>query len=236
MSWIHLESGFVNDQRLELYQSADDFMIRVNGLELMNSRCYRSEKMLAQAARRCVLGDHPRILIGGLGLGYTLAAFLEEFNQAELLVAEQSADVLRWYRTYFSKNSIGRLDDSRVQFFNRDVQEVMDQGTGFDLIVLDVDNGPQAVSGSSNATLYLSQGLRKIHGHLQEDGALILWSAFESEDFVRTAREAGFRVFCCPVNIGHRDLQHFIFCCLKRGSGSSSFFIDDAWEIKAPLK
>lgn len=214
MSWELLETGKVNGLPLDLYRSGPDYMIRVDGLELMNSRWPRSERELARIAARLANRPDPRVLIGGLGLGFTLAAALDEFGKApaaRLFVAEQSSDVLRWYKSYFRNGLLAGCDDSRVSFENRDVHDLIHFGPGFDLILLDVDNGPSPVSGAANARLYSEAGLGAIRPRLRPGGALLVWSAFESETFPRSAQAAGFQVECIPVAVGLREHSHFIY-------------------------
>lgn len=217
MSWHHLESGQVNGLPLDLYRSENDFMIRVDGLELMNSRWPRSEQALARVSGRCASQPNPRILIGGLGLGFTLAATLDEFKGlAEVTVAELSADILRWYSQHYKSLAVGNRDDTLVRFENRDVREVIATAEpAYDLILLDVDNGPEPVSGASNGALYTAEGLAKIRAKLRPGGALLLWSAFESESFVADAIRAGFVVDCLPVLVGLREHTHFIYCAFR---------------------
>lgn len=214
MSWTHLESGKVNDKRLDLYQDGSDYMIRVDGFELMNSCWHRSEAELARIAGWCLPKLNPQILIGGLGLGYTLAAFLEEFNdKAQYTVSEQSLDVLNWYNKFYKKIVLREFDDSSVRFINMDIQDVINNSNSYDLIILDVDNGPDPISGGRNGELYTLTGLQKIKSKLREGGALLLWSAFQAPEFEGLARSAGYHVSCYPVNVGLRDHKHFIYCC-----------------------
>lgn len=210
--WIQLDTGTVNGLTLDLYQSGPDYMIRVDGLELMNSRWPKSEKFLAKVARESVSRSAPRILIGGLGLGFTLGAVLAEFGQeAEIRVAEKSPEVLGWYRTHFKQALHGDPDDSQVQFVTQDVKDAVAEAGRIDLILLDVDNGPEPVSGDSNGALYTREGLSEMMAHLQPRGALLLWSAFESQAFFNTAAEAGLSVDAIPVRVGLREHNHFIY-------------------------
>ena len=212
MPWEHLETGRVNSLPLDLYRSGDEFMIRVDGLELMNSHWPRSEAAMAKIASESVRATPANILIGGLGLGFTLAAVLDAFAPPnEITVAEQSADVLRWYNAYFRTRTIGARDDARVNFVNQDVCSVIEnEPSGFDLILLDVDNGPEPVSGEENATIYSVEGLRLMRAHIRAEGALLIWSAFESPEFLWKAKSAGYEVKTFPVDVGHRNEQHYI--------------------------
>jgi spermidine synthase len=213
MSWEHLDSGKVNDIPLDLYRSGSDYMIRVDGLELMNSRWPRSERELARIAARVAARPDPRVLIGGLGLGFTLAAALDEFGEAaEIYVSERSPDVLRWYKSYFRPLVLDAREDSKVRFDNRDVHDLIHSGPPFDLILLDVDNGPSPISGSSNARLYSETGMGAIRSRLRPGGSLLVWSAFESETFLRSAQAAGFHIDCVPIPVGLREHEHFVYC------------------------
>lgn len=193
-------------------------MIRVNGLELMNSLWHRSEEALARAAWEAIAHPRPRILLGGLGIGYTLAAFIRGFpDRAALVVAERSGDVVRWYQTFFrAKVLAGALDDRDVEFRNEDVRDTLGRARErFDLIVLDVDNGPEPVSSESNGDLYTVDGVRRLRDRLDEGGAFVLWSGFRSEAFHAGAQRAGFDVACLPVRVGLREHEHFIYVCKR---------------------
>lgn len=208
MTWNLVASGKLADSGLELFERDGEYMMRVNGWELMNSLCHRSEKALAEAARKRLQAYRPKILIGGLGLGYTLEAFLDRFPGGDITVAEISEDVLSWYRRYFQKHEEG---DDRVSIRLCDVQTLL--GTKYDAVVLDVDNGPQAISLESNSDLYTESGLRRIAASLNYGGMLVLWSSFASEEFVSIARKADFHVECHPISIGRGEHQHFIYEC-----------------------
>lgn len=188
-------------------------MIRVDGMELMNSHWPRSERAMAKIAKEYLCVDPAKVLIGGLGLGFTLAEILDEFRSPhEITVAEASADVIRWYHLYFKARSVGARDDSRVRIVNQDVRAVIEsEPGGFDLMLLDVDNGPEPVSGEENAAIYSIDGLRRIGKQLRPQGALLIWSAFESPRFLRDAATAGFSTRVHPLHVGHRDELHYVF-------------------------
>lgn len=210
MAWNHIANGTVSDSTLELFQDGADYMIRVNGLELMNSRCHQSEKALADLAPQSV----KNILIGGLGLGFTLAAFLERF-ESPITVIEKSKDVLEWYTRYFRAGL--NCDDSQVTFANCGIEDHMSLSDDrYDLIVLDVDNGPEALSAPENSRLYTTAGLIQVRRSLSESGTLLLWSSFESSTFIERAEQSGFSVRCVPVPIAAGRMEHFIFECKVR--------------------
>jgi len=163
---------------------------------------------MADIAKLCMAGHpRPRVLIGGLGLGFTLAAIQRDFaDDVEITVCEISADVLRWYRQYFKPTFFADLNDAHVRFLNFDIRDLREGG--FDLILLDVDNGPEAISADTNAELYDVAGLRKLACTADQ---ILIWSAFRSPDFESTAESAGFQVKCFPVEVGWREHEHFIY-------------------------
>jgi spermidine synthase len=215
MSWRHLESGRVGELPLDLYERDGEYLVRVDGLMLMSSLCHVSEVELASVARRTVSAARPRILLAGLGLGYTLAAFVREYGDAgRLEVVEKSPDVLRWYRRWFRSRLLPGGADARVAFREADVLDHLAGGAGpWDLVVLDVDNGPEPVSGEGNRRLYAREGLAAVRGQLAQGGALLLWSGFCSEPFVERARAAGFQVERFDVPLTRPGLFHHLYVC-----------------------
>ena len=127
-------------------------------------------------------------------------------------VVEKSIDVLTWYKKYFRAKVLRELNDEKVRFIPGDVSDVFfDMDRRFNLIVLDVDNGPEAISGASNNELYSADGLAQIAKCLHPGGALLLWSGFTSDLFESTARSVGFSVSLEAVGIGHPKEQHYIY-------------------------
>lgn len=218
MPWRHLDTGQVGGQPLDLYEREGEYLVRVDGLELMSSLCHVSEEALAALAAEAVEEPRPRILLAGLGLGYTLAAFVRRFGAPAVEVVEKSPDVLRWYRQHFRQKVLRGADDAEVRFHRADVLELLSAGAGpWDLLVLDVDNGPEPVSGESNRRLYEVGGLLDIRGRLRPRGALLLWSAFASPPFEARARAAGFAVSVREVPLTRPDLCHHLYCCALPG-------------------
>lgn len=182
-------------QNLVLYHRDGDFQIRVDGLELMSSRAHGSEDMLAELAQDAIRHvAAPRILVGGLGMGFTLRAALDRFpRKATLVVAEVFPEVVAWNRGLLAHLAASPLDDPRVRVLEADVAEVL--GTArFDAILLDVDNGPAAFTLESNARLYGTSGIGRICRSLAAGGVLALWSATVEPAFERKLRRAGLRV------------------------------------------
>lgn len=192
---------------LRLYQSGDLFSIKIPGRgDLMNSRVHGSEKALADLACE-TLGprDGPRLLIGGLGMGFTLAAALEAVGpDAEVVIAELVPEVVTWNRTLIGAPAGNPLDDTRCQVFAGDVATVIrEQPAGFDAILMDVDNGPEGLVRRENDWLYGEAGLRATRAALRPRGVLAVWSSSPDRAFSRRLKLAGFDV-CEHVVRPHR--------------------------------
>jgi spermidine synthase len=201
MSWKFLESAEVPDGgELHLYQRGDHFMIRAAGTELMASHDYTSEEALASLACEQV-GEqrYVRFLIGGLGMGYTLAAALRLLRaDAEVVVAELVPDVVRWNREHFGHLAAYPLEDARVRLHQGDVAKLLRTARNeYDAILLDVDNGPEGLTRIKNDWLYSSAGLRSARLALRENGVLGIWSAADDHAFAAHLRRAGFQVEVC---------------------------------------
>jgi len=221
MPWTELAVSTLNGTDLALYVGDDGaYMIRANGLELMSSRNHGSEDVLGamagQLARREGRKAEPRILIGGLGLGYTLAAAVKALEGAgRITVAEISADVIAWYERYFEPALFAERPEN-LRLLPADVATLLNET--YDVIVLDVDNGPRALASPENDRLYGAEGLRALRAALADDGMLLVWSGFEATDFAGRATAAGFGVACEAVAIPDRPgLCHYIYRLGKAG-------------------
>ena len=186
------------NKELQLYQSGDLFSIKILGRgDLMNSRMHGSEKALADLACE-KLGDNPkpRLLIGGLGMGFTLAAALKAVGPAaEIVVAELVPEVVTWNRTLIGAPAGDPLNDSRSHVFVGDVADVIRQEpAGFDAIMMDVDNGPEALVRAENNWLYSAAGLRATRAALRSRGVLAVWSSSPDRAFSKRLQQAGFDV------------------------------------------
>ena len=218
MDWSKIANG---SDGLELFTRDGEYLVNVDGKELMSSYCHVSEDALAVISRRCTTKAMPEILIGGLGLGFTLAAFIKEFgDEAELTIVEKSPDIIQWYNSYTKRNSLGDLDDSRVNFICSDISQYNPDKL-FDIIALDVDNGPEAICGVQNESLYDRPGLKRIHNQLSPGGTLLLWSAFDSDSYVEDARHSGFEVTTEVVDIPEAGWTHYIFICKATSTEAS---------------
>jgi len=204
--------------RLELFQRGTEFSIRANGELLMNSRLYGSEEAQAKLALETLpaaLQKRARVLVGGLGCGYTLAATLRELGpEASVTVAEVSPAVVRWNREFFGELSGRPLEDARVEVLELDVGALFRaRQRTFDAILLDVDNGPRAVGRASNAWLYTPPGLAAMRAVLGPEGVLSIWSAGPELGFSERLRAQGFTVAChrTPAHAGATRKRHWIW-------------------------
>jgi spermidine synthase len=181
--------------RMTLSLHGRDYYIELDGQGLMSTRAIGSEKALADlAARELTDTSHPRVLIGGLGLGFTLGAALDVLPRgASVVVVEFFETIVDWNRKFGFESATDRLADPRVVVQVTDVVDYLRKVTRpFDAILLDVDNGPDAWSLASNERLYDRPGLNHIRRALKPGGLLAVWSAAESPVFENRLVEAGF--------------------------------------------
>jgi spermidine synthase len=174
-----------------------EFSIRLGHNELMNSRLSGSEEALAtMACERIRSVERPRLLIGGLGMGFTLRAALSVLGrQARIVVAELVPAVLAWARGPMAEVFGQSLADPRVRVREADVAQLIGEALSlFDAILLDVDNGPAALTRTANNGLYDLPGLRAAHAALRPGGVLAVWSSGPDSDFTRRLRKAGFGI------------------------------------------
>lgn len=222
--WVHLDTASVpgGDTQLRLMQRGDEFSIMVGTNELMNSRLSGSEEALADLAAARI-GDRatPRVLIGGLGMGFTLRAALKAFaRESEIVVAELVPEVIAWARGPLQPVFGACLDDPRVSVVTGDVGAVIAQGkAGYDAILLDVDNGPDGVSRDGNDGLYQKAGLARARAALRPGGVLCVWSAHPSAAFMRRLSASGFAVeeIGMRARAGGKGARHVIWVGRKAG-------------------
>jgi len=198
--WVLLDSAQVpgNDRGLCLYQRGDEFSIKIEGGgELMNSRVHGSEDALAEhACARLVNCVKPRLLIGGLGMGFTLAAALRQVGaQAQVVVAELVPAVVAWNRGLLGEQAGHPLQDPRVTVREVDVARILMTGQqAYDAILLDVDNGPEGLTRKENDQLYSVNGLNEAYAALRPQGVLAVWSAGPDQKFLQRLKKVGFEV------------------------------------------
>jgi spermidine synthase len=182
---------------LTLYHHDGDYVIRVNGQELMSTRRHHSEDVLAElVCAPLAEREGARVLIGGLGLGFTLRAALRGLaTDAEVVVAEIVDEVIRWNRNPDYALAADALRDPRVDLRHDDVANVLQASPGgFDGIMLDVDNGADPLTTRGNAGLYRAQGIRRAAAALRPGGRLAYWSAEPDAGFEKALRGAGLTV------------------------------------------
>ena len=211
------------DTELKLHKHADRFAINIPGRgELMNSRVHSSEIALAEMTCKRVAGRaSPRLLIGGLGMGFTLAATLGAVGpNARITVAELVPEVVEWNRDLVGRAAGHPLNDARCDVYIGDVAQLLsDQAGSFDAIMMDVDNGPEALIRSENDWLYSSAGLAATRRALKPEGVLAVWSASPKKWFTDRLARAGFDVdlqLVRPHRAGKGTRHYIWFATCKR--------------------
>ncbi len=194
--WVRLgEAAIPGGGVLRLMRRGDEFSIRVGANELMNSRLGGSEEALAAiACERVRERARPRLLIGGLGMGFTLRAALGALDaSARVEVAELIPAVVQWAEGPMAEIFAGCLEDPRVRVELADVAEVIRAASAaYDAILLDVDNGPEGLTRDANDRLYDASGLAAARAALRPGGVLTVWSAAPDRRFAQRLRDAGF--------------------------------------------
>ena len=190
------EARTPNGTRIELYRHDGAYLIRADGIELMSTRRHLSEDRLAEVAcapYRNVAGA--RVLIGGLGLGFTMRAALRALrDDAEVVVAELLAEVIEWNANPAYELSAQAMRDPRARIVHDDIVNVLNANAGgFDAIMLDTDNGPDGMLMSENARLYAMRGIATTVAALRPGGTIAYWSVADDpkfEDVLRRSRLA----------------------------------------------
>jgi spermidine synthase len=218
--WEKLDAVTLDDgQQLRLKRRGAEFSIMLGSNELMNSRLSGSEEALAGLAiGKLVPRPEPRVLIGGLGMGFTLRAALKELGRtAQVTVAELVPEVIAWARGPMVALFDGCLDDPRVRLFEGDVGDAIAAG-GWDAILLDVDNGPDGLTSQHNDALYSATGLASAHRALKNRGVFSVWSSAPDPAFTRRLKRAGFAVEEAPTRAStrKRGARHMIWLAQKR--------------------
>ncbi len=195
--WTLIDSTPVpgGGDEMRLYRRGHEYSIRVGIYELMNNRVHGSEDALASiVCARLSERPAPRVLIGGLGMGFTLAGVLKEVGpRGEVVVAELVPAVVAWNRGALGEFAGHPLSDARVSVQEADVGLVMRNAPGaYDAILLDVDNGPAGLTSPTNDWLYGAAGLRAAFAALRPKGFLAVWSAGPDAAFARRMQKAGF--------------------------------------------
>ena len=183
---------------LELYACEGEFNISISsGGGLMSTTAHQSEDALAELVCPKIAGrNQPRVLVGGLGMGFTLAAALRHVgDNAEVVVAELVPAVVEWNRGPLGKYAGHPLLDKRTTVRQGDVAKILRaERNAFDAILLDVDNGPKGFTRKKNDWLYSTDGLTEAYRALRPEGILAVWSAGPSRNFMERLRKVGFKV------------------------------------------
>lgn len=196
--WTTVDHALTPDGKtISLHEHDGSYAIRVDGVPLMSTRQHASEEKLAELACARLRGvRHARVLVGGLGFGFTLKAALAALAaDATVVLAEILGAVIAWNRDPAFPLAVNALADPRVTVLQRDVGEVIREARGsFDSIILDVDNGPAALSTCGNGRLYEYTGLHDARAALRPAGCLAFWSVAPDPAFERLMTQAGFVV------------------------------------------
>ena len=205
---------------LRLMRRGKEYSIKLGTNELMNSRLSGSEAALATlAAKRIEKVAAPKVLIGGLGMGFTLRAALAVLGaKAKITVSELVPEVVAWAKGPMAEIFGDSLGDPRVRIEEVDVARVIDRHPlGFDAILLDVDNGPEGFTRKANDGLYSSAGLSMAHGALRPHGVLAVWSSGPHPSFTKRLRSAGFDASEVAVRATGRGggSRHVIWIAVK---------------------
>jgi len=209
-------------RHLKLYEHDGDFFILLNGQQLMSSRANASEIELARVACRSLEGKpNPRILVGGLGMGFTLKAVLEMVGEdAVVETVELMPEVVAWNREHLRSLNGTLLDDERVEVLVEDVFTVLQRAPAnpYDVILMDVDNGPVAFVLEKNRRLYRDGGVGMMVGALTPDGCVAVWSAGKDRSFADRLYKAGLKVdvIGAKAHANARRDSHVIFLGRKR--------------------
>lgn len=194
---------------LTLHRHGNDWYIRSAGRELMSSRQSSSERAMAEH----IPASAEKVLIGGLGMGFTLRAALDA-SAAIVTVAELIPAVVEWNRVHLGHLTGKPLDDARARLHVGDVGELLRTTSRWDAILLDVDNGPDAFTQVGNGWLYGLEGLKRTRMALRAGGVLVYWSAYPSAEFVERTRRAGLRTETHTVRAhAGKGPRHTLFVC-----------------------
>lgn len=216
--WTLLGEALIpgTQQTLYLYRGKDDFSIKLaRGQELMNSRKHGSEDALGELpCRRLKNSRRAQVLVGGLGMGFTLAAALRATGpEATVTVAELVPEVVEWNRGPLGELSGRPLDDPRTRVYVGDVARLLKQSKAcFDVIALDIDNGPEGLTRDSNNWLYSLMGVACATNALKPGGILAYWSASRDDDFRDLLKSCGLLVDEVSVRAhGNKGARHTLW-------------------------
>jgi spermidine synthase len=219
LKWEKVATARVGRSKFELLRRGDDWLVQVDGRVLMANQLHQSEISLAEEAIARVA--NPRhVFIGGLGLGYTLRAALDVLPKtARVSVAELVPELVDWNRSHLKHLSNGACDDPRCEILVGDAfAEILRAKGTYDALLLDVDNGPEAISNAKNKRLYGDSGIRACFDALTPGGVLCVWSAGPNDTYAARLKRQGFatEVLRVPVRKGARG-THVLFLGKRPG-------------------
>lgn len=202
------ESTTPDGAPMALYEHDGAFSISFQGQELMHTGASASELRLGElGVERLPNEERPRVLIGGLGLGFTLKTTLEGLgSEARVDVAELLQQVIDWNREYLKPINGKLVDDPRVNLLVTDAVQLIRKANPntYDAMILDVDNGPTGMVKPSNSSLYSVKGLHAVRSALKPGGRVVFWSAGEDQYFKKRLGYVGFRVGVVPAKVHER--------------------------------
>ena len=207
---------------ISLVEHAGDWIVRAGRVTLMSSAAHHSEERMAELAFERMAPERvakARVLVGGLGMGYTVRAVLDRVGEdAAVTVVELLAPVVEWNRGVLAALAGRPLDDPRVTTLTADVVDHLRRPpVRYDAILLDIDNGPDALTTGGNSRAYGSRGLRRAHDALTERGALVVWSGYDSPGFRDALERAGFATGVVRARArGRKGPRHTLFVA-RRG-------------------
>lgn len=207
--WQLMETASIpgSDKPIRLFRRGEEYAIRGDTFELMNSRRYGSEETLARlACRHAAVRQRSQVLIGGLGMGYTLAAALDVLGAgSRVVVAELVPAVVQWNRGPLGHLAGQPLRDDRVVVRTIDIADALQSSESvYDVIILDVDNGPDGLTRPENDWLYGTSGLAAAHAALCPQGVLTVWSAAPDKAFTTRLHQVGFEAEAIRVSARSR--------------------------------
>ena len=208
---------------IRLTRESGEFVVRADGALLMSSGAHHSEELMAEIGCEGLRKrTDARVLVGGLGLGYTLRAALDAVGpRATVVVSELLEAVVTWNRGLLAHLAGHPLDDRRTQLEVGDLVAYMRAGPApFDALLLDVDHGPDSFTSKGNGSLYDRQGLARLRESLRPGGVLVVWSAYDCPPFVRALKQAGFDAKVVSTQArGHRGPRHWLFVGRRNEGG-----------------
>lgn len=202
---------------LVLQRRDEELELRVNGVFVMDTGHTATERLLATETLRAVEQDRLRVLIGGLGLGFTLREVLADERVAEAHVVEIEPDLIDWHRRGLVPATREAVRDPRTRVSRGDIAEVLGEPESCDVLLLDVDNGPDFLVYEANSALYETGFLRRCAEVLAPGGTVAVWSADTSQPLLAALREVFGECteLAIPVSLGQRETTYHLFVARK---------------------